>query len=94
MFSKWAQQSNLIGKLSIEVNNSKCEDVDSSLDQLLWCAKIVEFRCNFSEIVALPCGDLSCSRYAVRPQQFLNFFPLPHGHGSFRPTFGISILAS
>src|SRR5438105_15945229 len=26
--------------------------------------------------------------YAVRPQQFLYFFPLPHGHGSFRPTFG------
>jgi hypothetical protein len=21
------------------------------------------------------------------PQHFLNFFPLPHGHGSFRPTF-------
>ena len=28
--------------------------------------------------------------YALRPQQFLNFLPLPHGHGSFRPTFGIS----
>src|SRR5713101_5862643 len=26
--------------------------------------------------------------YAVRPQQFLYFLPLPHGHGSFRPTFG------
>src|SRR5437879_2236910 len=25
---------------------------------------------------------------AVRPQQFLYFFPLPHGHGSFRPTLG------
>ena len=23
------------------------------------------------------------------PQQFLYFLPLPHGHGSFRPTFGI-----
>src|SRR6266403_4903815 len=28
-------------------------------------------------------------RYATRPQQFLYFFPLPHGHGSLRPTFGI-----
>src|SRR4026208_605215 len=27
-------------------------------------------------------------RYAVRPQQFLYFFPLPHGQGSLRPTFG------
>src|SRR6266542_2592912 len=27
--------------------------------------------------------------YATRPQQFLYFFPLPHGHGSLRPTFGI-----
>jgi len=22
------------------------------------------------------------------PQHLLNFLPLPHGHGSFRPTFG------
>src|SRR5256885_573738 len=29
-------------------------------------------------------------RYATRPQQFLNFFPLPQGHGSFRPTLGVS----
>jgi hypothetical protein len=27
--------------------------------------------------------------YAVRPQQFLNFFPLPQGHGSLRPTRGM-----
>ncbi len=26
----------------------------------------------------------------TRPQQFLNFFPLPQGHGSLRPTFGTS----
>ena len=25
--------------------------------------------------------------YALRPQQFLYFFPLPQGHGSFRPIF-------
>jgi len=24
------------------------------------------------------------------PQHFLYFFPLPHGHGSLRPTFGDS----
>jgi len=24
------------------------------------------------------------------PQHFLNFFPLPHGHGSLRPTLGCS----
>jgi hypothetical protein len=24
-------------------------------------------------------------------QHFLNFFPLPHGHGSFRPTFGLAV---
>jgi hypothetical protein len=29
------------------------------------------------------------NRYATLPQQFLYFFPLPQGHGSFRPTFGI-----
>src|SRR5205814_6644833 len=28
--------------------------------------------------------------HAIRPQQFLYFFPLPHGHGSLRPTFGNS----
>ena len=26
------------------------------------------------------------------PQHFLNFLPLPHGHGSFRPTFVCSRL--
>jgi hypothetical protein len=30
-------------------------------------------------------GRLHSSIYP--PQHFLNFFPLPHGHGSFRPTF-------
>src|ERR1700682_452070 len=29
------------------------------------------------------------SNYATRPQQFLYFFPLPQGHGSLRPTFGM-----
>jgi hypothetical protein len=29
--------------------------------------------------------------YAVRPQQFLYFLPLPHGQGSFRPTLGLSL---
>ena len=28
--------------------------------------------------------------HALRPQHFLNFFPLPHGQGSFRPTLGIA----
>src|SRR5205814_2955152 len=27
-------------------------------------------------------------RYAIRPQQFLYFLPLPQGHGSLRPTLG------
>src|SRR5437667_12303941 len=27
--------------------------------------------------------------HATRPQQFLYFLPLPQGHGSLRPTFGI-----
>jgi hypothetical protein len=26
------------------------------------------------------------------PQHFLNFFPLPHGHGSFRPTFCLLVV--
>ena len=26
------------------------------------------------------------------PQHFLNFFPLPHGHGSFRPTLFLPTL--
>jgi hypothetical protein len=30
----------------------------------------------------------SCRPPRVSPQQCLNFFPLPHGHGAFRPTFG------
>src|SRR6266513_219544 len=30
------------------------------------------------------------ARYALRPQQFLNFFPLPQGQGLLRPTFGVS----
>ena len=29
-----------------------------------------------------------CYSYAFLPQQFLYFFPLPQGQGSFRPTFG------
>jgi hypothetical protein len=29
--------------------------------------------------------------YAVRPQQFLYFLPLPHGQGSFRPTLGLTL---
>ena len=29
-----------------------------------------------------------------RPQHFLNFFPLPHGHGSFRPTLAFAGLAT
>jgi len=31
--------------------------------------------------------------YAVLPQQFLYFFPLPQGHGSFLPAFGASLRA-
>src|SRR4051812_7613093 len=32
-----------------------------------------------------------CIRHAsFTPQHFLYFFPLPHGHGSFRPTLGWS----
>ena len=27
--------------------------------------------------------------YLCPPQQFLNFLPLPHGHGSFLPTFWV-----
>ena len=30
------------------------------------------------------------STHAAAPWHFLYFFPLPHGHGSFRPTFGSS----
>src|ERR1700736_1433685 len=29
----------------------------------------------------------SAARYSLRPWHFLYFLPLPHGHGSFRPTF-------
>src|SRR5690242_1578370 len=43
-----------------------------------------------TEAVALQIAaeDSGASGHATRPQQFLNFFPLPHGHGSLRPTFG------
>jgi len=36
----------------------------------------------------------SCLDYASLPQQFLYFFPLPHGQGSLRPTFGASLRAT
>ncbi len=29
---------------------------------------------------------------AQAPQHFLYFLPLPHGHGSFLPTFGVAFL--
>lgn len=32
---------------------------------------------------------VQCSTVAT-PQHFLNFFPLPQGHGSLRPTLGCS----
>src|SRR5262249_2132744 len=38
-------------------------------------------------------GEPKGSRYvchAAAPWHFLYFFPLPHGHGSFLPTFGSS----
>ena len=34
-----------------------------------------------------PIKFLSFISYALRPQQFLYFLPLPHGHGSFGYTF-------
>ena len=33
-------------------------------------------------------NDHAIHQPASLPQHFLYFFPLPHGHGSFRPTFG------
>ena len=39
----------------------------------------------FSPFTWLPGGAL-CTQPA--PQHFLYFFPLPHGQGSLRPTFG------
>src|SRR6185295_2084588 len=34
--------------------------------------------------------DVGLSSHAAAPWHFLYFFPLPHGHGSFLPTFGSS----
>jgi hypothetical protein len=34
------------------------------------------------------CGE-SCFPHAVAPWHFLYFLPLPHGHGSLRPTAGV-----
>src|SRR4030095_4413008 len=39
---------------------------------------------------SLPCGLSLTIPYSL--QQFLYFFPLPHGHGSLRPTFFSTIL--
>ena len=39
---------------------------------------------------SLPCGLSLTIPYSL--QQFLYFFPLPHGHGSLRPTFLSTIL--
>lgn len=33
-------------------------------------------------------GASNQCKVAGAPQHFLNFLPLPHGHGSFRPTLG------
>lgn len=33
-------------------------------------------------------------RSAAAPQHFLNFFPLPQGQGSLRPTFDCRVLAT
>ncbi len=36
-------------------------------------------------------GAADMKRYSTLPNvALLNFLPLPHGHGSFRPTFGPS----
>ena len=40
--------------------------------------------------LSCPFPEIACF-YAVLPQQFLYFFPLPHVHGSLRPTFGASL---
>ena len=36
--------------------------------------------------------SLTRTIHSLRPQHFLNFFPLPHGQGSFRPTLGIDLV--
>jgi hypothetical protein len=39
---------------------------------------------------AIECPYIACSAVgsnSFKRQHFLNFLPLPHGHGSFRPTF-------
>src|SRR5664279_1731500 len=38
-------------------------------------------------------GGASLTVRRHNPQHFLNFFPLPHGHGSFRPTLGLPAIA-
>ena len=38
-------------------------------------------------------GVCRADRAQLAPQHFLYFFPLPHGHGSFRPTRGADRLA-
>ena len=35
-------------------------------------------------------SDCPCLTVGHRPQHFFDFFLLPHGQGSFRPTFGAS----
>jgi hypothetical protein len=35
-------------------------------------------------------GDCAETCYVLLPQHFLDFFSLPQGHGSLRPTFGAS----
>ncbi len=37
-------------------------------------------------ISAAGCKELNQCNSAAEPQHFLNFFPLPHGQGSLRPT--------
>src|SRR6185436_17703142 len=39
------------------------------------------------EVARAPLGTAKLD-HALVPWHFLNFFPLPHQHGSFRPSFG------
>jgi hypothetical protein len=53
-----------------------------------WHRKNPVFRLGFALLLAQ--SNLFFSSYL--PQHFLNFFPLPHGQGSFRPTlFSLTI---
>ena len=94
---------NRIARSSTAVNADGPKDSNLSLGRSAWLVSVtrsVAMGCNLADPqqpgvpnqrrVALGVAERaeSLPSYAALPWHFLYFLPLPHGHGSLRPTFG------